>query len=331
MRVAGDGRLRRPPSHPAALGLEAAQRGEQRHELLDGAHALLAHAAVRRQAVHDEPEHQRAGLGGDHAQASSARPRRRRRPCGRAGSSPACRCRRPPRRRRWRRTGGRAAARRRRGWPSAAKSAQHEAALHVDGAAAVDPAVADGRVPGRRRPGGLVADRHDVDVAVEQQVAAGAAAGGSPAGRRLAIPAHDAERLVALDLVAPVRVARRARRGRSATRPSSRPASSHPGGDARAAPATPRRRGSGSRSARAEGRPGRRGRARRGRGARLLLERPALHERRSAAHSGSRSTGRVRHVGPALGLERERLAGEGDDLAVGHLEQLPASPGCRPA
>ena len=79
-----------------------------------------------------------------------------------------------------------------------------EAALHVDGAAAVDPAVLDGRVPWRRRPCRRVADGHDVDVAVQEQVAAGAAARGSPAGRALAIPPDHPERLVAVDLVTPI-------------------------------------------------------------------------------------------------------------------------------
>ena len=81
-----------------------------------------------------------------------------------------------------------------------------EAALHVDRAPAVDPAVPDGRVPWRRRPRRQVAGGHDVDVAVQEQVAAGAPAGGSSAGRALPIPPDDPQRLVAIDLVAPVRV-----------------------------------------------------------------------------------------------------------------------------
>ncbi len=72
-----------------------------------------------------------------------------------------------------------------------------EAALHIHGSASVDPASPDGRVPRRRRPGGFVAHRHDVDVAVEQQV---------PARPVLPDPAHDSERVVALDLVGPVGV-----------------------------------------------------------------------------------------------------------------------------
>src|SRR5450759_4578780 len=92
-----------------------------------------------------------------------------------------------------------------------------EAALHVHGAAAVDPAVPDGRVPGRRRPAGFIADRHHVDVAVEHEVAAGAraagaAACGSPSGRTLcgalAHPADHAEGFVTLHFGAVVGVLR---------------------------------------------------------------------------------------------------------------------------
>ena len=81
-----------------------------------------------------------------------------------------------------------------------------EAALHVDGAAAVDAAVADDRVPGRRRPGGRIADGDHIDVAVQEQVAAGTAAFGGPTGRRLPVPADDAKGVGAVHLVAPVRV-----------------------------------------------------------------------------------------------------------------------------
>ena len=82
-----------------------------------------------------------------------------------------------------------------------------EAALHVHGAATVDAAVAHHRIPRRRRPGGLVADRHHVDVAVEQQVAA-AGRPGDAVVCRLADPADDPQRLLAIDLVAPVRMRR---------------------------------------------------------------------------------------------------------------------------
>jgi hypothetical protein len=92
-----------------------------------------------------------------------------------------------------------------------------EAALHVHGAAAVDPAVPDGRVPGRRRPAGFIADRHHVDVAVEHEVAAGARAAGagacgSPSGRTLcgalAYPADHPEGFVTLHFGAVVGVLR---------------------------------------------------------------------------------------------------------------------------
>ena len=79
-----------------------------------------------------------------------------------------------------------------------------EAALHVHGAAAVDPAVPQHRVPGRRRPDGLIADGGHIDVAVEQQVAADAVCRGPD--RSLADPADHTERLVAFDLVTPVRM-----------------------------------------------------------------------------------------------------------------------------
>ena len=59
-----------------------------------------------------------------------------------------------------------------------------DAALHVDGAAAVDPPVADVRREGRRRPGRRVARAHDVDVAVHDERPAAAGAGQPADGDR---------------------------------------------------------------------------------------------------------------------------------------------------
>ena len=183
-------------SYRKELWFEAPQRREQRQELLHGAHALLAHAAVGGEARHREAEHQRAGLGGDEAELRglrdhgavrrvAAQQRRQRaraavlltHDAGHAQTAAQAQARLTDRASGLQRAG--------------------QAALHVHGAAAVDPAVAHGRVKGRRRPGRLLAHRHDVDVAVQHEVATAAP---------LPDPADHAERLVALHLVAPVRV-----------------------------------------------------------------------------------------------------------------------------
>ena len=301
MRIAGH--VRRADGDAATLGFELPQRGEERQELLDRVDALLTHTHVRREARDDEAEHQRVGLRRDHSQLGGLDDNGA---VGRVAAEDGRQCARAavflPHD-----TGDReAAAQAHAGVVDGLRREQraHEAALHVDGAAAVDPAVPDGRVPGRRRPRGFIADRYHVDVAVEHEVAAGAraagaAACGSPSGRTLcgalAHPADHAEGFVTLHFGAVVGVLRQFPEvdppdvGRE-------PGSLHPGADGalRGALGAVETR---NRDQFTQER-GERGEVERVEGA---LFDGAQHA--AAAHSAARHTGRVRHVGPPSALK----------------------------
>ena len=324
---AGRSDVRRPRvRNAAALGLQPAERSQQRHELLDGVHTLLAHAAVGGQTVHHESEHQRSGLRRHHVEPGGLHHD------GAVGSVP------PQKRRQGAGTAvlladhaghAQTATQPDAGLADRPRSVERaaEAAFHVDGAATVDPALPDGRVPRRRRPGGLVADRHDVDVTVEEKVAAGAAVFGGRAGRPLAGPADHTERCVTLHLVAPVGMTRAARPGRSARRRSRVPPRSIQVATRRcAAVSSPSRLGSAIRSRKKATRPSRSRASSALRSARLSSPPTA-----AAAQSGSRRTGRVRQVGPPSALNDSGSPGKRHDLAVSRLAAVASSRGCHRA
>ena len=241
-------RRRRCPGlgHSAALRLEPPQRREQRHELVDGVDApppartaAESPCTTRRNIMEPACAVTTCILVGSTTTAPSAVwPRRivARVPVP-PSSSPATLATLS------------ASAKAHAGVPHGLEREERaaEAALHVDRAPSVDPAVPDGRVPRRRRPGRQVAGGHDVDVAVQEQVA-----------RRRRCPRQPV-RPRARHTTRPPRAPRRdrprdtsrgdppARRGRSARhRAQGRPpaARRRPG----AVPATRRRRGLGSRS-----------------------------------------------------------------------------------